>query len=48
MKNTIIGIICFLIVAGTSLRVVDCSEEAVQPVDAETQAVEPEKEYKLI
>ena len=48
MKNTIIGLICFLVVAGTSLRVVDCSEEATQPVDTETQVVEPEKEYKLI
>ena len=48
IKNYIIGLICFLVVAGTLLRAVDSSEEAVQPVDAETQAVEPEKEYKLI
>ena len=48
IKNYIIGLICFLVVAGTSLRAVDSSEEAVQPVDAETQAVEPEKKYELI
>ena len=48
IKNYIIGLICFLVVAGTSLRVVDSSEEAVQPVDTETQAVEPEKKYELI
>ncbi len=48
IKKYIIGLICFLVVAGISLRVVDSSEEAAQPVDAETQAVEPEKEYKLI
>ena len=48
IKNYIIGLICFLVVAGTSLRAVDSSEEAVQPVDTETQAVEPEKKYELI
>ncbi|MGR3301931.1 MAG: c-type cytochrome [Candidatus Scalindua sp.] len=42
MKNTIIGLICFLIVAGTFLRFTDGSE------GKEAVAVEPEKEYKLI
>ena len=46
MKNTIIGIICFLMVAGVSLRFTDGSEgkEAVP----QSEVVEPEKEYKLI
>ncbi|MBS1257239.1 MAG: hypothetical protein MAG551_00276 [Candidatus Scalindua arabica] len=52
MKNTLIGIICFLIVAGTFLRFTDGSEgketgqskELVQ----QSEAAEPEKEYELI
>ena len=52
MKNTIIGIICFLIVAGTFLRFVDGSEgkETGQPKEEikQSEVVEPEKEYKLI
>lgn len=46
MKNTIIGIICFLMVAGISLRFTEGSEgkEAAQL----SEAAEPEKEYKLI
>ena len=52
MKNTIIGIICFLIVAGTSLRFTDGSEgkETAQPKETvqQSESVEPEKEYKLI
>ncbi len=52
MKNTIIGIICFLMVAGAFLRFTDGSEgkEAEQPKEAvrQSEVVEPEKEYKLI
>jgi mono/diheme cytochrome c family protein len=52
MKNTIIGIICFLMAAGTFLRFTDGSEgkEAEQPKEEirQSEAVEPEKEYKLI
>ncbi|MGR3174683.1 MAG: c-type cytochrome [Candidatus Scalindua sp.] len=46
MKNTIIGLICFLVVAGTFLRFTDGSEgkEAVP----QSEVVKPEKEYKLI
>ena len=52
MKNTIIGIICFLMVAGAFLRFTESSEgqEAEQPKEAvrQSEVVEPEKEYKLI
>ncbi len=52
MKNTIIGIICFLIAAGTFLRFTDGSEgkETEQSKEAVqlSEAIEPEKEYKLI
>jgi cytochrome c553 len=52
MKNTIIGIICFLMAAGTFLRLSDGSEgkEAWQPKEdtQQSKVVEPEKEYKLI
>jgi len=52
MKNTVIGLICFLMAAGTLLRFTDGSEgkEAGQPKEEiqQSKAVEPEKEYKLI
>ena len=52
MKNTIVGLICFLMAAGTFLRFTDGSEgkEAEQPKEEiqQSKAVEPEKEYKLI
>ncbi len=52
IKNTIIGIICFLMVAGTFLRFTDGSEgkETEQPEEAVQQGevAEPEREYKLI
>jgi len=52
MKNTVIGLICFLMAAGTLLRFTDGSEgkEAGQPKEEiqQSKAAEPEKEYKLI
>jgi hypothetical protein len=52
MKNTIVGLICFLMAAGTFHRFTDGSEgkEAEQPKEEiqQSKAVEPEKEYKLI
>lgn len=46
MKNTIIGIICFLMVAGISLRFTEGSEG--KEAEQLSEAAEPEKEYKLI
>jgi mono/diheme cytochrome c family protein len=46
MKNTIIGIICFLMVAGISLRFTEGSEG--KEAEQQSEAAEPEKEYKLI
>ncbi len=52
MKNTIIGIICFLMITGIFLRFTDGSEgkKPGQPKDdiKQSETVEPEKEYKLI
>ena len=51
IKNYIIALICFFVIAGISLRIIDGSEEKEAGQKGETQqteAAEPEKEYKLI
>ncbi len=51
MKNYIITLICFFVLAGLSLRVIEGSEEKGTDQQGEaqkTEAAEPEKEYKLI
>jgi hypothetical protein len=51
MKNYIITLICFFVLAGSSLRVIEGSEDkgtAQKGETKKTEAAEPEKEYKLI
>ena len=47
IKNYIIGLICFFVVAGTSISYVNGSE-GTQAESAQAESTEPEKKYELI
>ncbi len=48
IKNNIIVLICFLIVAGTSIRYVNGSEGKQAEEGTQVESAEPEKKYELI
>ncbi len=48
IKNYIIVLICFFVVAGTSISYVNGSEAEQSKEGAQAEAAEPEKEYELI
>ncbi len=48
MKNYIIVLICFFVVAGTSISYVNGSEEKQAEEGAQAESTEPEKKYELI
>jgi len=48
IKNYIIVLICFFVVAGTSISYVNGSEGKQAEESAKSESIEPEKKYELI